>query len=218
MFPGSSEPVSVPLARLIGSGHQARRAGDMFGTGKPFDLGEHRSHGQSDNPPHTRNGLQALEVDARPDLTAALAGLKDLEHRRVNGSRRLAGQLRQFVSGVGGRVVQRQEQGGAMADGAGGDGLAQLDDPLLRRPRVKLVQRVERLLGHPVEVVLVAAHQLDDDRFLGVEVVIEAARQDSRGVGDLLERGPQAGRGKHGRRRLEHLFSACSLAHHRCRR
>ena len=50
---------------------------------------------------------------------------------------------------------------------------------------------VQRLLGDAVEIGVIAPEQLDQDRFLGLEMVIEAARQDSRGVGDLLQRGTQ---------------------------
>jgi hypothetical protein len=50
---------------VISGWHQARIAGDLCGTGKPLDLGEHRYHGQGNNSPHARNGLQALEIGGK---------------------------------------------------------------------------------------------------------------------------------------------------------
>ena len=38
-----------------------------------------------------------------------------------------------------------------------------------------------------VEVGVVAADQLDEDGLLGFEMVVKAAREDARGVGDLLQ-------------------------------
>ncbi len=76
-----------------------------------------------------------------------------------------------------------------MGDGALSDRRAEIHDPVERRPRVGLVQPGLGAFGDAVEVLVVAAEQLDEDRFLGFEMVIEAARQDSRGVGDFLQRG-----------------------------
>ena len=56
-----------------------------------------------------------------------------------------------------------------------------------------------------VQVCVIAPDQLDEDGFLGVEVVIEAAREDARGVGDLLQRGTKTARRDDGVRRLEDL-------------
>ena len=135
---------------------------------------------------------EQLEVDSGPDLTGAPSRFEDLGHGGVDRSRRLAGELGQLLTGVGRRVVQRQEQRGAMAHGARGNGLTEVDDPILDRPRIEVVEAVDGLLGDPIEVVLVAADELDDDRFLGLEVVVEAPGQDSRGVGDLFEGRAQA--------------------------
>ena len=77
-----------------------------------------------------------------------------------------------------------------MANGAPGDGLPELGHPFLDGGRSRLVQRVERVLGHLIELVPVALDELDDDGVLGVEVVVQAAGQDAAGITDLLERGP----------------------------
>jgi len=41
---------------------------------------------------------------------------------------------------------------------------------------------------------VVAADQLDEDRLLGFEMVVKAAREDARGVRNLLQRRAQSGR------------------------
>jgi hypothetical protein len=64
---------------------------------------------------------------------------------------------------------------------------------------------------------VVAIDELDDDRFLGVEVVVEAARQDAAGVGDLLERRPQSRRREQATGHVENLRSAFSADRHRVR-
>ena len=71
--------------------------------------------------------------------------------------------------------------------GAGGDRFAELDDAVVERCRFEGVQRVQGLLGNPVEVVAVALDELDDDRLLRVEVVVQAPRQDPARIGDLSE-------------------------------
>src|SRR5207237_8673826 len=98
-----------------------------------------------------------------------------------------------------------------MPHGARGDRLAELDGALLCRPRVELMEGVDRLLGHAVEIVLVAADELDDDRFFGFEVVVEAPGQDACCVCDLFEGRPQSGGRKERSRGLEDLLSARSV-------
>ena len=82
---------------------------------------------------------------------------------------------------------------------------AQSDDPFGHRSRIGSIERLERLAREVVEVGLVALDQLDDDRFLRVEVVVEAPRQDAAGVGDLLQRRAQALRREQRRRGVEDL-------------
>jgi hypothetical protein len=61
------------------------------------------------------------------------------------------------------------------------------------------------VFGDAVQVGVIPPEQLDEDRFLGLEMVIQAARQNSGRVGDLLERSTQA-RGRDQRRgRLQYL-------------
>ena len=72
-----------------------------------------------------------------------------------------------------------------MSGAAGGDGGAERHDPL--RVRLRPLQVGERPLGDVVQIRVVALDELDDDRFLGLEVVIQAAGQDAAGVRDLLD-------------------------------
>ena len=94
-----------------------------------------------------------------------------------------------------------------MPDGARRDLRAQVDDLVGDRPRVG-VDGGQRLLRDGVEVVVIALDELDDDRFLRVEVVVEASRQDAARVGDLLQRRSQARRREEGGRGVEDLRSA----------
>ena len=75
-----------------------------------------------------------------------------------------------------------------MGDGALRDSRTEIHDSVERGQRRRIVQPAEGLLGDAIQIVVVAPKQLDEDRFLGLEMVIEAAGQDSRGVGDLLQR------------------------------
>ena len=94
-----------------------------------------------------------------------------------------------------------------MADGAGRDGRAEREDALRERLEVRFVQGRERLLGDRVEIGPIALHQLDDDRLLRLEVVVEAPGQDAAGVGDVLQRGPEARRREQVGRGVEELCS-----------
>src|SRR5262245_58605800 len=58
---------------------------------------------------------------------------------------------------------------------------------------------------------MIAPDQLDQDRFLGFEVVIQASREDSGGVGNLVEGGTQARGGDQRSRRLQDLGSPSSI-------
>jgi hypothetical protein len=88
---------------------------------------------------------------------------------------------------------------------------AEIDDSVERRSRVGLVQSGLGALGDAVEVRVVAAEQLDEDGFLRIEMVIEASRKDSSGVGDFLQRGAQA-RGRDQQcRRLQDFGAPCAV-------
>jgi len=102
-----------------------------------------------------------------------------------------------------------------MAHRARGDCFAELDDALLDRRRFEGVERVRGRLGDTVEVVAVALDELDDDRLLRVEVVVQAARQDPGRIRDLSERCAQARRCEEGGGRLEDLVPARPIGHHR---
>jgi hypothetical protein len=99
-----------------------------------------------------------------------------------------------------------------MPSAAGGDGGAERHD--LRRVRLGPLQVVERALGDVVQIGPVALDELDDDCFLGLEVVIQAAGQDAASVGDLLEGRPQPGGGEQPRGRLENLRSPRTVYRH----
>jgi hypothetical protein len=104
------------------------------------------------------------------------------------------------------------EHGGAMPRAAGGDGGAERHD--LRRVGLGPLQVVERPLGDVVQIGPVALDELDDDRFLGLEVVIQAAGQDAAGIRDLLDGRPQPGGGEQPRGCLEDLRSPHTIYRH----
>ena len=101
-----------------------------------------------------------------------------------------AGDGDELVAGHARWVVQGEEERGAVADGAPGDGPTELDEPIGHGavPGAGLTDA----LGEGVEVGAVALDQLDDDRVLGVEVVVEAPGLDAGGIRDLFQRGAKA--------------------------
>ena len=92
-----------------------------------------------------------------------------------------------------------------MLDRAAGDRTSKLGDLLGDGAGIRLIETLQCHLADAVQVCVITPDQLDEDGFLGVEVVVQAAREDARSVGDLLQRGPKAGRGDDGVRRLENL-------------
>jgi len=90
--------------------------------------------------------------------------------------------IAQFVEGNT-PVVWR----GPMLHRADGDRRTQADDLFGDGPVVGFVESRLRGLPDPIQVVLVAADQLDKDRLFGLEVVIEAAGENACGVGDFLQ-------------------------------
>ena len=92
-----------------------------------------------------------------------------------------------------------------MLDCAACDRTAQFDDLFGDRPRIGVVESLQCGLADAIEVGVVAPDQLDEDRFLRLEVVIETAREDPRGIGDLLQRGAQTRRCDDGVRGLQDL-------------
>src|SRR4051794_4499728 len=81
---------------------------------------------------------QQLEIDAGPDLSGRVPSLEDREHGGVDGRRRLASQITELVARGRRGVVQREQQRSPMTNCAYGDGLAEVDDALVDRPRVEL--------------------------------------------------------------------------------
>ena len=68
-----------------------------------------------------------------------------------------------------------------------GDRRTQPDDLFGDGPVVGFVESRLRVLPDPIQVVLIAADQLDEDRLFGLEVVIEAAGENACGVCDFLQ-------------------------------
>ena len=100
-----------------------------------------------------------------------------------------------------------------MPDGAARDRRAELDDPFGRRAsRPVRPALCWRDLPDAIQIGVIAPDQLDQDRFLGFEVVIQASRENPGGVGDLLEGGAQSRGGDQRSRRFEDLGSASSIA------
>ena len=92
-----------------------------------------------------------------------------------------------------------------MLDRAAGDRASKLGDLFGDGAGIRLIETFQCQLADAVQVGVIAPDQLDEDGFLGVEVVVEAAREDARSVGDLLQRGTKTGRRDDGVRRLEDL-------------
>ena len=133
------------------------------------------------------------QIDVRPDVPTPSSRAQSLLHRGGDLRRPALGQFDQFRI-CAGPLVEGHLQGGSMLDRASSDGAPEAGDLLVGRPRIGLVQLCQCLFADPVEVGVVAADQLDEDRLLGFEMVVKAAREDARGVRNLLQRRAQSGR------------------------
>ncbi len=133
------------------------------------------------------------QVDIGPEIAAPSRGAQGLHHRFEDRRRPLLGECGQFRIRCR-RLVERHLQRGAMCDGALRDRRAQIHDPVERGQRCGIVQAALRVLGDAIQIVVIAPEQLDEDRFLGFEMVVEAAGENACGVGDLLQRGAQTRR------------------------
>ena len=98
-----------------------------------------------------------------------------------------------------------------MFDAARRDRPTEVENPFLNRPRNRLVERVEGFLSNAIEIVVVPVYELDDDGLFGIEVVIEAARQDAALLRDVRERRPKSRRCKQLSSCLKDLFPARTL-------
>ena len=98
-----------------------------------------------------------------------------------------------------------------MSYGAVCDHRSEFDDLLGSGSRV-CVQSLLGDLPDAIQIGVIAPDQLDQDGFLGFEVVIQASREDPGGVRDLLEGGAQARGGDQRGRRFEDLGSASAIA------
>src|SRR5262245_16019206 len=91
------------------------------------------------------------------------------------------------------------------------DRRSEVGDPLNDRSRVWFVQSLPSGFADATQVGVIAADQLDEERLLGFEVMIQAARQDPGGVGNFLQRGAQARGGDDRSRGSKDLGSASSV-------
>ena len=127
------------------------------------------------------------QIHIGADVAAPPSGPQGLQHRLLNGRRVAQRQIGEFPCRAW-AFEKRHLQGGAVPHRAVRDGRAQSDDLLLRRALVGgVVESGQCLLADLIEIGVIAVHQLDEDGFFGIEMVIEAARQDAGGVGDLLQ-------------------------------
>ena len=106
---------------------------------------------------------------------------------------------------VAGTLIERHLKSCAMFDRACGDLASELRDQFGDGPGVGFVEACQRTLADAVEVGVIPPDQLNEDRLLRIEVVVEAAREDACGVGYLLQRAAQARRGDDRVRGLENL-------------
>src|SRR5581483_2488489 len=136
---------------------------------------------------------ERLQVDAAADHPRPLGASQRLEHGPVDGRREVPQRLYQLVAGTRRGFVEREEQRGPVAAGAGGDLVAERHDGAGRIGRLRRSAVGARSLSQVVEIGVVALDQLDDQGLLRLEVVVQAAGQDAARVGDLLERGAKAG-------------------------
>ena len=98
-----------------------------------------------------------------------------------------------------------------MLDGAMRDRRSELDDPFRNGPRVRFVESLLGDFPDAIQISVIAPDQLDQDRFLGFEVVIQASRENPGGVGNLLEGGAQTRGGDQRSRRLKDLGAPSSI-------
>src|SRR4030095_1912913 len=113
---------------------------------------------------------------------------------------------------AGRRLMKGELKRGPMPYGAVRNRRSELGDLFGDGSRVR---RVESLLGDlpdAIQIGVITPDQLDQDGFLGFEMVIQAPRQDPSGVGNLLEGGAQTGGGDQRSSSLEDFGSAGSIA------
>ena len=134
---------------------------------------------------------QDREVDVGPQIAAPPGGTQRLQHRLQNRGRALLCQGSEFFVRTR-ALVERHLQSGAVGHRALRYRRAQIHDPVEAGPGGGVVELALGLLGDSIKVRVVAPEQLDEDRFLRLEMVIQAAREDSGRIGDFLKRGAQA--------------------------
>ena len=118
---------------------------------------------------------QRREVDIGSDVAAPSTGAQRLQHRLLDGGGRL---LKQFdkLPVCARRFIKRHLQSGAMFYRATCDRRSQFDDLVGDGPRVGLVQFLVGYLADAVEVRVIPPHQLNENRFLRFEVVVQGFR------------------------------------------
>jgi hypothetical protein len=153
---------------------------------------------------------QQREIDTRANRAVLSAGFEQFVHGIVDADWHL-GQTREFVTGDHWRFVQGQQQRRSVFDAARRYCPTEVENPCFNRPWNRLVERVEGFFCNTIEILVVPVHELDDDGLFGIEVVIEAARQDAALLGDVRERCPKSRRGEQLSSRLKDLFPARTL-------
>ncbi len=98
-----------------------------------------------------------------------------------------------------------------MCDGAPSDIRAEFGDTVERRRGIGTVQPGLGLPGDAVEVLVIPLEQFHQDRFLGFEMVVQAARQNAGRIRDLLQRRTEARRGDQRGSGLEDLGPARAI-------
>jgi hypothetical protein len=128
---------------------------------------------------------QVREVHVGPQIAAPPSRAQRLQHRLQDCGGPSGQHLGEFGVGTG-AFVERHLQRGAVRHRAHRDGRTQLGDLGETDGGLPLVEALHALGRDAVQVGVVAQHQLDEQGFLGFEVVVQAARQNPCGVGDFL--------------------------------
>jgi hypothetical protein len=131
------------------------------------------------------------QVDLRTDHSRRAALAQKLSHHGLDRRWCLAGQTGQLVTKYRGRLVQREKERGAMLYATSCDRSAELDDACLDGLGSGPVKASEGIVGDPLEILHISPNQLENDGFLRIEVVIQAAGKYVAGVCDLLKGRPQ---------------------------
>ncbi len=136
---------------------------------------------------------QGVELDVHADGAALLTDAEQLGRGRGHLERGALRHAEHVLTRCGWGLVEREQHGRSVATRAGGQLTSERDDLVVDRRLGFTGESSQCLISEPIEVDPVLLDQLDEDGLLRFEVVVEAARQDPTGIGDLLERGAHPG-------------------------